>query len=227
MTISRLLFWVAAFVLVLAALAVLLFLALFFAMPEETAASEDCGEIFLEIAPEAPACGFALADTGALSWHGHVLADPLVVSYDMSSGDNGTPIPAGKAVLFPASPDGRFRVVQACEGPKPTALCWSVFVLDEETRRLHETTAGKYGPQEWQSWSPDRQHVALLSTTEGSWWLHVIEATSGESHAFPGYTTGESWYARPENITWTGPRTLTATVVRCEGCVAVEEQIQF
>jgi hypothetical protein len=189
-------------------------------------AAGDCAQGFVEVTPAASGCGFALTAAGTLLREGRAIADPLIVSYRQDAGGS-TAIAAGKVVLFPPSPSGRFRILQACESAAADALCWKVFVLDRTTDRLDEAVAGKYGPDRRQSWSPDERHVALVSRTDGASWIHVVEAASGRSIAFPGDAAGETWQVRPETLAWTGPRSLTVTAARCPGCAAAAQDIRF
>ena len=87
--------------------------------------------------------------------------------------------------------------------------------------------AGKYGPDRWVSWGPDEQHAALVSRNEGASWIHLVEAASGKSVAFPDDASTENWQIQPETLAWTGPRSFTVMVVRCSGCAAKQETIQF
>jgi hypothetical protein len=130
-------------------------------------------------------------------------------------------------VLFPVSPSGRFRIVLACESAGADGLCWKALVFDRDVGRLSEAVAGKYGPDRWLSWSPDERHAALVSRSEGASWIHVVEATSGRSLAFPGPASNENWLVQPATLAWTGPRSFTVTVVRCAGCPTARQEIRF
>ena len=190
------------------------------------AATGDCAQGFVVVTPEAPGCGFTLTSAGRLQQDGRTVADPLVVSYRQDASGN-TPVVAGQVVLFPPSPSGRYRILQACEGTASDALCWKVFVFDRESGQLREAVAGKYGPDRWVSWSPDEQHAALVSRNEGASWVHAVEAASGQSVAFPDSASNENWQIQPETLAWTGPRSFTVMVVRCTGCAAARETIQY
>jgi hypothetical protein len=190
------------------------------------AAIGDCAQGFVVVTPEAAGCGFTLTTAGRLQQDGRTIADPLVVSYRQDASGN-TPVPAGQVVLFPPSPSGRYRILQACEGTAADALCWKVFVFDRESGQLREAVAGKYGPDRWVSWSPDEQHAALVSRNEGASWVHAVEAASGQSVAFPDSASNENWQIQPETLAWTGPRSFNVMVVRCTGCAAKQETIQF
>jgi hypothetical protein len=117
--------------------------------------------------------------------------------------------------------------VQACESAGADGLCWKVFVFDRDVGRLSEGVAGKYGPDRWLSWSPDEQHVALVSRSEGASWIHVVEAMSGRSLAFPGHASNENWLVQPATLAWTGPRSFAVTVARCVGCPTARVEIRF
>lgn len=190
------------------------------------AATGDCTQAFVAVTPAVSGCGFALTAAGSLLRDGRAIADPLIVSSRQDAGGS-TAIPAARIVLFPPSPSGRFRVLQVCESAAADALCWKVFVHDDATGRLSEAFAGKYGPEHRQSWSADERHVALVSRTEGASWIHVVEAASGQSIAFPGEAAGEAWRVQPETLTWTGPRSLTVTAARCADCAAELQVIRF
>ena len=191
-----------------------------------TADTGDCAKGFVVVTPEAPGCGFTLTSAGKLQQDGRTVADPLVVSYRQDANGN-TAVPAGQVVLFPPSPSGRYRILQACESTGPDALCWKVFVFDRKAGQLKEAVAGKYGPDHWVSWSPDEQHAALVSRNEGASWVHVVKAPSGQSVAFPDDASNENWQIQPDTLAWTGPRSFTVMVVRCTGCAAKQETIRF
>lgn len=199
--------------------------------PATPAAAQPAGETgcdtdFLEIAPGKPACGFSLNRMGTFSKDGDVLADPLIASYE----DDGTaqkPIAAGRAVLFPPSPSGRFRVVQACEGAGADALCWSVLLLDAEEKELRKSLAGHYGPERWQSWGPEGRYVVLTNREEGAQWLYMIKAKSGESHAFPPLDLQENWTMDLQSLRWIKPGGLTVKVKTCDTCTAEDKTMRF
>lgn len=190
---------------------------------EATAA---CAQGFVEVRPGAAGCGFTLTAAGALLQEGRTLAAPLVVSYQQDAAGS-TPIAAGKVVLFPPSPSGRFRILQACESAAADGLCWKVFLFDGQAASLSEALAGKYGPERWQGWSPDERHVALVSRSEGASWIHVVAAPGGESRAFPGDAANENWQVQPETLAWKDPRGFTVVVARCAGCAAAPMEIRF
>jgi hypothetical protein len=189
-------------------------------------ATGDCAQGFVVVTPEAAGCGFTLTAAGRLEQGGRTVADPLVASYRQDASGN-TAVAAGQVVLFPPSPSGRYRILQACEGAGADALCWKVFVFDREAGQLMEAVAGKYGPERWVSWSADEQHAALVSRNEGASWVHAVEAASGRSVAFPDDASNENWQIQQETLAWTGPRSFTVMVVRCTGCAAAKETIQF
>ena len=175
---------------------------------------------------EAPGCGFTLSTAGKLQQDGRTVADPLVASYRQDASGNAA-VAAGQVVLFPPSPSGRYRILQACEGTGADAMCWKVFVFHREAGQLKEAVAGKYGPDRWVSWSADEQHAVLVSRNEGAAWIHVVKAASGKSVAFPDDASNENWQIQPETLAWTGPRSFTVMVVRCTGCAAKQETIKF
>lgn len=193
--------------------------------PAGTEHARDCAQRFVDIVSAASGCGFALTAAGALLHEGRTIADPLIASYRQDGG-GAISIAAGKVVLFPASPSGRFRIVQACENAAG-GLCWKVLVFDRETGRLSDAAAGKYGPERWLSWSPDERHAVLVSRSDGASWLHVVESASGRSVALPRDGSGENWQLRPETLAWTGLRSFTVTVARCMGCTPAREEMRF
>ena len=188
--------------------------------------ANDCEGRFVDIVPPAADCGFTLTAAGVLLHEGRTIADPLVASYRQDGGA-ARAVAAGRVVLFPASPSGRFRVVQACESAATDGLCWKVFVFDRETGRLSDAAAGKYGPERWLNWSPDERHAVLVSRNDGASWLHVVESASGRSLAFPRDGSGENWQLQPETLAWTGARSFTVTVARCADCAPAREAVRF
>ena len=186
----------------------------------------DCAQGFVVVTPEAPGCGFTLTTAGKLTQDGRTVADPLVASYRQDASGTAA-VAAEQVVLFPPSPSGRFRILQACEGAGADAMCWKVFVFDREAGQLKEAVAGKYGPDRWVRWSQDEQHAVLVSRNEGAAWIHVVETASGKSVAFPDDASTENWQIQPDTLAWTGPRSFTVTVTRCTGCAAKQETITF
>jgi hypothetical protein len=193
------------------------------ARPEGASA---CMREFVGVRPALPACDFTLGDDGTLNYAGRTVARPLVVSYEDGGGAR-VPIGAKQVVVFPPSPTGRFRVLQACDGTGISALCWSVFAFDTKTGRLRQVDGGKYGPDRWQSWSPDGQRVVLASHGEGAAWLHVVDPASGKTRNFPGNKSKENWTIQPESLKWIGARSFTVTVKTCQTCEARRKTIQF
>ncbi|WP_274424554.1 hypothetical protein [Chelativorans sp. YIM 93263] len=192
----------------------------------QPAGETECDTDFLEIAPGISACGFSLSRTGAFSKDGDVLADPLIAAYE-DDGSAQKPIAAGQAILFPPSPSGRFRIVQACDGTGANALCWSVLLLDAEEEEFRKSLAGHYGPERWQSWGPEGRFVALTNSEEGARWLYMIEAESGESHAFPPFDLQENWTIDLQSLRWIKPGSLTVKVKTCETCAVEDKMLQF
>ncbi|WP_137392212.1 hypothetical protein [Rhodoligotrophos defluvii] len=192
----------------------------------QPSAKASCTTGFVAITPAAPACGVALSKSGRLTDRGRVLADPLAASF-VEDASGTRPVAARKVVLFPPSPSGRFRVIQACDGEGSDALCWSVFAMDAKRARLHKIQAGHYGPLPWQSWSPTEQHVVLASSEEGAWWLHVVEPASGRSRSFPDEAAQVDWTVEPKTLAWTGPRSFTVVARTCGRCPPVRQEIRF
>ena len=186
----------------------------------------DCAQGFVVVAPEAPGCGFTLTTAGKLTQDGKTVADPLVASYRQDASGN-VAVAAGQVVLFPPSPSGRFRILQACEGAEADAMCWTVFVFDRQAGQLKEAVAGKYGPDRWVRWSQNEQHAVLVSRNEGAAWIHVVDTASGKSVAYPDAASTENWQIQPDTLAWTGPRSFTVTITRCTGCAAKQETITF
>jgi hypothetical protein len=186
-----------------------------------------CAAEFVGVRPALPACDFALDGDGMLSYRQKVLARPLAVSYVQGAGGATTPEGARQVILFPPAADGRYRVLQACDGTTASALCWSVYVFDAKAGRVRQAYGGKYGPDRWQSWSPDGQRVVLASHGGGASWLHVIDPASGKTRSFPGDKAQENWRIQPETLKWTGARSFTVMVQTCPACDARRRTIRF
>jgi hypothetical protein len=189
-------------------------------------AEKACNAEFVGLRPALPACDFALDREGMLSYRQKVLARPLAVSYVQGSG-GAAPVGARQVILFPPAPAGRYRVLQACDGTTASALCWSVYVFDAKAGRVRQAYGGKYGPDRWQSWSPNGQRVVLASHGGGASWLHVIDPASGKTRNFPDDKTKENWRIQPETLKWTGTRSFTVMVQTCATCEARRRTIRY
>jgi hypothetical protein len=185
-----------------------------------------CAAEFVGVRPALPACDFALDGDGMLSYRQKVLARPLAVSY-VQAPRGAAPEGARQVILFPPAPGGRYRVLQACDGATADALCWSVYVFDAKAGRVRQAYGGKYGPDRWQSWSPDGQRVVLASHGGGASWLHVIDPASGKTRSFPGDKAQENWRIQPETLKWTGTRSFTVMVQGCATCPARRQTIRL
>ncbi|ANN76452.1 TolB family protein [Bordetella flabilis] len=191
-----------------------------------TQVEKACVAEFVGVRPALPACDFALDGDGMLSYRQKALARPLAVSYVQGPG-GAAPVGARQVILFPPAPGGQYRVLQACDGTTASALCWSVFVFDARAGRVRQAYGGKYGPDRWQSWSPDGQRVVLASQGGGASWLHVIDPASGKTRSFPGDKARENWRIQPETLKWTGTRSFTVMVQTCATCDARRRNIRF
>jgi len=197
-----------------------------FSLRAQAPATALCTKAFVEVTPTAPACGFSLTEAGKLLKDKRRLADPLAAGYE--EGTRGRrAIAARKVVLFPPSPSGRFRILQACDGLGSDALCWSVFAADGKRHILKKAYAGHYGPLHWQSWSADETHAVLASRSEGASWLHVVDMTSGKSRSFPDETAQVNWTIEPETLRWTGARSFVVTAKTCAECPREQQEIRF
>lgn len=171
----------------------------------------DCSDGFIAIDVSEEKCGFQLAPDGTLRYRGDDLASPLIVSHS----SDGSKISAAKVILFPASASGRFRILQACDGPNVrTALCWAVFGFDTATRTLTQTSAGKYGPERWIAWSEDEAFAVLANENEGANWLHILSAGDFKSTPFPD-DVGEMTIIDFSSFEWLTPRLARVRLVWC------------
>lgn len=182
-----------------------------------TAEDGPCATGFVEIAVDKPACGIALESDGSLGIEGR-RTPPIIVSYQESASGGQTAVPARQIVLFPPSPQQRFRIVQACEAAEANSLCWAVRLLDPRSGTLREIAAGKYGPSHWLRWSPAEHRVALISRNEGAEWLHVADTATGDVATYPAETENANWLIDRDSFRWNGEDAFTVKVRTCETC---------
>jgi hypothetical protein len=160
-----------------------------------------------------------------LRYDGQILRDLSVVLYQQRGGGSMT-VPAEKVVLFPASPSGRFRIVEACLSTTENGMCFQTFVFDRQAA-LEEIWAGQYGPIRWLRWNPDEQFVALVSHDEDASSIHIVEAATGRSFEYPAKAFHEKWQVRQETFAWAGPRRFTIKIAQCADCAVEQKELGF
>jgi hypothetical protein len=174
-----------------------------------------CAAGFVAVTPGKPACGFALQPDGSLM-AGERHYPPIIATY-LQDQSGTMPIAAKKLILFPPSPHG-LRIIQACDGEDTTAECWSVRLVDRSRNNLLAVNGGKYGPRQWISWSPQGDHVALISQNEGARWLHVLDTQTGATTDYPSATANENWQIDEDSLVWNDESSFTVSIRRCETC---------
>jgi hypothetical protein len=102
-----------------------------------------------------------------------VLLSKIPVSYS----SNGPISYARQIIVSNPSPSGNLNFFKACDG----SLCWALFFVDKQNRKLNKTNAGKYGPHTWVQWSRDERYAILASENDGASWLHAIDMKTGNS----------------------------------------------
>jgi hypothetical protein len=184
-----------------------------------SATSDRCETDYIEVTHGNPACGIALEGDSSLAI-GEQKTPPIVVSHQEGA-DGKIDITAKKLVLFPPSTLHGYRIVQACEDTTETGLCWTVRLLTAEGV-LHAVSAGKYGPERWIRWSPEEKHVALISSTEGFDWLHVIDTGTGATTTYPDPAENANWTIDRATFTWQNDNTFVLDVNSCKSCAPEE-----
>jgi hypothetical protein len=190
-----------------------------------TTALGPCAADFVEVTATTPACGITLGTDGSLTI-GERHYPPIAVSYEQNASGQ-TAIPAKRLILFPPAPKSGSRILQACDGLDSSSLCWAVRLMRPAGDALLEIGAGKYGPQRWISWSPEEHRVALLSSTEGFDWLHVIETDDGTTRLFPNADENANWIIDRATFTWHGDDAFSVEVKECESCAPVERSFNL
>jgi hypothetical protein len=189
----------------------------------EKVEAETCA--FAEVTVGHPACNVSLAADGSVGIDGRPYP-PIIVSRQEGAG--GTlEIPARRLVVFPSGLGSRARIIQACEDAQPNGLCWAVRLADPAREDLRVIPAGKYGPEHWIRWSPQGARAALLSTTEGFDWLHVIDAASGATMTFPTPDENANWRIDRDSFAWEGDDRFRVSVTACESCAPEERSFNL
>jgi hypothetical protein len=176
---------------------------------EQTVADQSCAHRFERIARGESRCGIGLGEDDRIYLGGIAVGEPIV--------SWGRP---DELFLFPASPGGQYRVVDACGD-----MCGRALVVDVQHHGLRDAFAGRYGPEkDWIGWSPDGAHAALAYEDEGFTWLYVIRASDGASWE----VLNEGLVVRPESLRWLDGGTFEVRAVSCRsglpGCGAALER---
>lgn len=183
----------------------------------ESAVTDRCTTEYVEVTAGNAACGIALEADGSLTV-GDEQTPPIVVSHQEGA-DGKIDVTAKKLILFPPSTLKGYRIVQACEETAETGLCWAVRLLAPEGT-LHNVSAGKYGPERWIRWSPQDKRVALISSTEGFDWLHVIDTATGATTTYPDEAENANWTIDRATFTWQNDNTFVLDVNSCKSCAS-------
>ncbi len=152
----------------------------------ESDSSENCKTEFIKLAANSAHCGYQLDTAGNLRFNREGIPglSPIVVTHAYRNGKWEPSAVATNLVLFPSSPSGRYRVIQACEND----LCWDVRLFDTVTKRNEKVSLGKYGPRRWIKWSPSGRFAVLYDDNDGGYWLHVVDMERLTSFTYPeGY----------------------------------------
>jgi len=190
---------------------------------KQEAAIRDCTHAFVEVTPTLASCGFVLSPVGSLAYDGRKIGDFSAVVYN-TQGGGSTTIPADRAVLFPPSSSGRYRIIEACL--KGNTSCFETAAFDRDAG-LSKTVAGETGPDRWQRWSPDEQFVALVSHRDDGESIYVIEAANGRSFEFPVNVAQEHWRIQRDSFEWIASRKFAVAVGRCSTCAVAREEFGF
>jgi hypothetical protein len=179
------------------------------ASKEQTVADQSCAHRFERIARGESRCGIGLGEDDRIYLDGIAVGEPIV--------SWGRP---DELFLFPASPGGQYRIVDACGD-----MCGRALVVDVQHHGLRDAFAGRYGPEkDWIGWSPDGAHAALAYEDEGFTWLYVIRASDGASWE----VLNEGVVVRPESLRWLNAGTFEVRAVSCRrglpGCGAALER---
>jgi ankyrin repeat protein len=128
---------------------------------------------WVTLCPGEKAHGLEFTEDRTLSYQGKVLLSKIPVSYNAYG-----PISYARQIIVSnPSPSGNFSFFKACDG----SLCWALFFVDKQKRKLNKTNAGKYGPNTWVQWSRDERYAILASENDGAAWIHAIDMKTGNS----------------------------------------------
>ncbi|RWX48654.1 hypothetical protein VT99_10692 [Candidatus Electrothrix marina] len=176
-----------------------------------------CENSYLIVTKQDPQCNFGLSDKSELMYNDQITEGSLTVIYENSGLKSARKIPSNMYVVYPQSPSGRYAFIQSCqfeENGIDYGLCWAPFIFDKKSRKIHETSAGKYGPERWINWSSDDRYAILSNKNEGAMWLHAIDATNGKTYSFPSdspYPTWDGFHVikiYSDTFAWRGPHTF-------------------
>lgn len=150
--------------------------------------------------------GLTLTTDGKLLAQNKVLLTEVPVSY-VSNGDIKY---AQRLIVSEPSPSGRFNVVKACEGTTDeSGLCWSVFLVNHQSKTAKKVDIAKYGGQNWVQWSADENYAVFAESMEGVSWFVVLNLQTGESKLFEQ----TSATADLNSFKWIGDRTFQANIL--------------
>lgn len=135
------------------------------------------GEEWLELRPGQIADGFTLDGRGSLVHNGIKVTKPIPVSYT----SDGRTLYARRAYLSPASPNGRYAFLKACDADDESGICWGLYLIDTKLRILSKTYAGKYGPENEVKWAGDGSYATFRYNSEGETHRYRIDLPSGKS----------------------------------------------
>lgn len=175
-------------------------------MPAET--DPDCAGSDLAVGLGEVRCGVGLSTDGRILLDGQGVSEPLVTGEIV--GPEGTrQLTPHELHLYPPSPDGRYRVIVACD----EMFCANVWILDLDARSARQTSAGHYGPRReriW--WSPDGSHAAFAYGGEGFDWLYVVRMADGFSQEL----FNENMLLSYATLTWQRPNVLRIDGFQCD-----------
>jgi hypothetical protein len=137
------------------------------------------GERWVDLKAGDLARGFRLARDGFITFQGRVVSGTLAI------GSEGAPVvlPA-RAVVSPASPSGRYYLIQGCESGTNGTPCNTFFLFDAQSAELKPLKVGRYGADAWVSWETGEKY-ALVAYTEGVTSLYRLDPMSGKAEKFP------------------------------------------
>ena len=176
-----------------------------------------CENSYLLITKQDPQCDFSLNEKSELVYKNQSIEGSLTAIYENYGLKSAKEIPANMYVVYPQSHSKRYAFIQSCqfeEDAKDYGLCWAPFIFDKINRQLHQTFAGKYGPERWINWSTDDRYAILSSTNEGANWLYAINVTDGKTYSFPTddpYPTWDGYHILKiytDTFAWRGPHTF-------------------
>lgn len=163
-----------------------------------------CENSYLIVTKQDPQCNFGLSDKSELMYNDQITEGSLTVIYENSGLKSARKIPSNMYVVYPQSPSGRYAFIQSCqfeENGIDYGLCWAPFIFDKKSRKIHETSAGKYGPERWINWSlmTDMQSFQT-KMKERCGFMQLMQLMARHIHSLQILPTQLGWFSCNQDL---------------------------